>query len=561
MYCGHMHLRVDNMARNIKAPRGTKLTCKNWRTEAIYRMLHNNMENAEKPDELIVYGGTGKAARNWECFDAITRSLKDLASDETLLIQSGKPVGIFRTFENSPRVLICNSNLVGNWSNWEHFNSLEAKGLMMYGQMTAGSWCYIGTQGIIQGTYETFAALATKHFKGSLKGKFCLSGGMGGMSGAQPLSIKMAGGVALIVEVDPKRIQRRLDAGFCDYITQDFDEAMEMVKNSVQEKKAVSIGLVGNCADILPDMVKRGMIPDVVTDQTSAHDELNGYVPAGYWGANLKDCDDFRNSDPVAYKKESMASMKDHCKAMVAMQKKGAVAFDYGNNLRGQAQKAGLKDAFVYPGFVLAYVRPLFCEGRGPFRWIAQTGEPEDILATDKAILKMFPKNKLLMNWIELAEEYLPWEGLPARVCWLGYGERDKFARHMNGMVRKGEIGPVSITRDHLDSGSVASPYRETEGMMDGTDAVADWPLLNALLNCASGADMVAIHNGGGVGIGMSQHSGMIVVCDGTKNTDKRIERVFKSDPGTGVMRHADAGYTLARKTAREKGINLPMLK
>ncbi|MFO7619028.1 MAG: urocanate hydratase [Thermoplasmata archaeon] len=548
------------MARNIKAPRGNKLSCKNWRIEAIYRMLHNNLENAERPEDLIVYGGTGKAARNWDCFDAITKSLRELEPDETLLIQSGKPVGIFRTFENSPRVLICNSNLVGNWSNWEHFNSLESRDLMMYGQMTAGSWCYIGTQGIIQGTYETFAALATKHFKGDLKGKFCLSGGMGGMSGAQPLSIKMAGGVALIVEVDPSRIRRRLGAGFCDYMTHDFKEAMEMVNNSVKEKKAVSIGLVGNCADILPEMLRKGMIPDVVTDQTSAHDELNGYVPAGYWGGNLKECDALRKSDPKGYVAQSMGSMKAHCKAMVGMQKKGAVAFDYGNNLRGQAQKAGFNDAFAYPGFVLAYVRPLFCEGRGPFRWIAQSGEPDDILATDKAIVEMFPKNKLLMNWIELAEEYLPWEGLPARVCWLGYGERHMFAKHMNGMVRAGKIGPISITRDHLDSGSVASPYRETEGMMDGTDAVADWPLLNALLNCASGADMVAIHNGGGVGIGLSQHSGMIVVCDGTEETDERIERVFKSDPGSGVMRHADAGYDIAKKTAREKGVKIPML-
>ncbi|MDO9538117.1 MAG: urocanate hydratase [Thermoplasmata archaeon] len=549
------------MARNLKAPRGSTLNCKNWRIEAIYRMLHNNLENAEKPEELIIYGGTGKAARNWGCFDAITRSLKELEPDETLLIQSGKPVGVFKTFENSPRVLICNSNLVGNWSNWEHFNALEARGLMMYGQMTAGSWCYIGTQGIIQGTYETFASLATKHFKGDLKGKFCLTGGMGGMSGAQPLSIKMAGGVALVVEVDPKRIQRRLDVGFCDYFSHDFDESMEMVKNAVQEKKAMSIGLVGNCADILPDMLKKGIIPDVVTDQTSAHDELNGYVPAGFYGSNLKECNELRASDPKKYISQSMDSMKAHCKAMVGMQKEGAVAFDYGNNLRGQAQKAGFKDAFAYPGFVLAYVRPLFCEGRGPFRWIAQSGNPDDILATDKAILEMFPKNKLLMNWIELAEKYLPWEGLPARVCWLGYGERHKFAKHMNAMVRSGEIGPISITRDHLDSGSVASPYRETEGMMDGTDAVADWPLLNALLNCASGADMVAIHNGGGVGIGYSQHSGMIVVCDGSKETDERIERVFKSDPGTGVMRHVDAGYELAIKTAKEKGVKIPMMK
>jgi len=550
------------MTREFKAPRGNELHCKNWRIEAIYRMLHNNLENAEKPEDLIIYGGTGKAARDWDSFNAITRSLRELENDETLLIQSGKPVGIFRTFENSPRVLIANSNLVGNWSNWEHFNELEARGLMMYGQMTAGSWCYIGTQGIIQGTYETFAALAKKHFDGgTLEGKFCLSGGMGGMSGAQPLSIKMAGGVGLVIEVDPKRIQRRLDAGFCDYMTHDFDESMEMIRNAVSEKEPMSIGLVGNCADILPDMLERGMIPDVVTDQTSAHDELNGYVPAGYFGSNLAECDALRASDPKKYIGQSMESMKIHCQAMVGMQKHGAVAFDYGNNLRGQAQKAGFKDAFAYPGFVLAYVRPLLCEGRGPFRWIAQTGNPEDILATDRAIVEMFPDNKMLMNWIELAEEYLPWEGLPARVCWLGYGERHRFALKMNEMVRNGEIGPIAITRDHLDSGSVASPYRETEGMKDGTDAVADWPLLNALLKCASGADMVAMHNGGGVGIGLSQHSGMMVVLDGSELTDERIERVFKSDPGTGVMRHADAGYDIAIKTARDKGINIPMLK
>ena len=549
------------MAREFKAPRGKELNCKSWRTEAIYRMLHNNLENAERPEDLIIYGGTGKAARNWECFDAITKSLKELENDETLLIQSGKPVGIFKTFEISPRVLICNSNLVGNWSNWEHFNELEARDLMMYGQMTAGSWCYIGTQGIIQGTYETFAALAQKHFDGSLNGKFCLSGGMGGMSGAQPLSIKMAGGIGLVIEVDPKRIQRRLDAGFCDYMTQDLDEALEMVKKAIAENNPMSIGLVGNCADMFPEILNRGIIPDVVTDQTSAHDELNGYVPAGYYGSNLSECDELRASNPKEYIRQSMKSMEEHCRAMVGFQEKGAVVFDYGNNLRGQAQKSGFEEAFAYPGFVLAYVRPLFCEGRGPFRWIAQSGNPEDILATDKAIMEMFPENKLLMNWIELAEEYLPWEGLPARVCWLGYGERHKFALHMNDMVRNGEIGPIAITRDHLDSGSVASPYRETEGMQDGTDAVADWPLLNALLNCASGADMVAIHNGGGVGIGLSQHSGMMVVLDGSELTDQRIERVFKSDPGTGVMRHADAGYDLAIKTAKEKDIKLPMLK
>jgi urocanate hydratase len=545
----------------LKAPRGKKLSCRNWRIEGIFRMLHNNLENAEKPDDLIIYGGTGKAARNWKCFDSMVVSLQDLRPDETLLVQSGKPVGVFRTFENSPRVLIANSNLVGNWSNWSHFNSLEANGLMMYGQMTAGSWCYIGTQGIIQGTYETFAALARNHFKGTLAGKFCLSGGMGGMGGAQPLAIKMVGGIGLIVEVDPKRIKRRMDAGFCDVMTYDMDDALALVNNSRSEKKAMSIGLVGNCADVLPEMVSRGIVPDVVTDQTSAHDELNGYIPRGYWGSSLKECSDLRASDPDAYVRKSMHSMKDHCRAIVRFKKGGAIAFDYGNNLRGQAQKAGFKEAFSYPGFVLAYIRPLFCEGRGPFRWLALTGDEKDILKTDRVVTNLFPKNKLLANWINLAEKHLPWEGLPARVCWLGYGERHLFAGKINEMVRKGDIGPVSITRDHLDSGSVASPHRETEGMLDGTDAVADWPLLNALLNCASGADMVAIHNGGGVGIGMSQHAGMIVVCDGTEHTGKRIERVFRSDPGTGVMRHADAGYDLACQTARKMGIKIPMLK
>ncbi len=542
-----------------KAPRGTDISCENWRIEAILRMLYNNLENAERPDDLIIYGGTGKAARNRDCLDAITASLKSLKPDETLLIQSGKPVGIFRTFEKSPRVLIANSNLVGNWSNWEHFNELEAKGLMMYGQMTAGSWCYIGTQGIIQGTYETFASLAEKHFDGTLKGKFCLTGGMGGMGGAQPLSIKMAGGVGLVVEVEKSRIQRRLDAGFCDVMVENLDGAMELVNNARAEGKAMSIGLLGNCADIFPEIVKRGIVPDIVTDQTSAHDELNGYVPKGYWGNSLTKADELRASNPEEYKRQSMESMKEHCKAMVEFQNKGSVVFDYGNNLRGQAQKAGLENAFAYPGFVLAFVRPLFCEGRGPFRWLALTGNPDDILATDRAIMETFPDNKLLMNWIELAEKHLPWEGLPARVCWLGYGERMKFALIMNRMVREGKIGPIAVTRDHLDSGSVASPNRETEGMKDGTDAVADWPLLNALLNCASGADMVALHNGGGVGIGLSQHSGMIVVLDGSEETDERIKRVFTSDPGTGVMRHVDAGYDIAIRTAREKGVRIPM--
>ena len=524
-------------------------------------MLHNNLENAERPEDLIIYGGTGKAARNWDCFGAIVRSLRELEEDETLLIQSGKPVGIFQTFEDSPRVLIANSNLVGNWSNWEHFNALEVKGLMMYGQMTAGSWCYIGTQGIIQGTYETFAALASKHFNGTLKGRFCLTGGMGGMGGAQPLAIKMMGGVALVVEVDPRRIRRRLDSGYCDEMVEDLDEALELVDKHVSEGTARSIGLVGNCADLLPQLLERGVVPDVVTDQTSAHDELNGYVPKGFRGGDLTECEALRSADPATYITRSMRSMREHCQSMVEFQKRGAIVFDYGNNLRGQAQKAGFADAFAYPGFVLAYVRPMLCEGRGPFRWLALTGEADDILATDRVIMEMFPENEQLVNWIRLAQEHLPWEGLPARVCWLGYGERERFAKHINQMVRSGEIGPIAITRDHLDSGSVASPNRETEGMSDGTDAVSDWPLLNALLNCASGADMVAIHNGGGVGIGMSQHAGMILVCDGSELTDRRIERVFKSDPGTGVMRHADAGYDIAIRTAREKGINIPMLK
>jgi urocanate hydratase len=549
------------MPREFRAPRGRELACKNWRIEAIYRMMQNNLENAERPEDLIIYGGTGKAARNWECHDAIVESLRGLGEDETLLIQSGKPVGIFQTFENSPRVLIANSNLVGNWSNWEHFNALEAKGLMMYGQMTAGSWCYIGTQGIIQGTYETFAALAKKHFDGTLRGRLCLTGGMGGMGGAQPLAVKMAGGVALVVEVDPKRIRKRLDNGYCDEIVEDLDQALEMVKHYVSDGTSRSLGLVGNCADVFPKILEKGIVPDVVTDQTSAHDELNGYVPKGFWGSNLSECDDLRSSYPGSYVDQSMRSMKEHCKSMVGFQKKGSVVFDYGNNLRGQALKAGFADAFTYPGFVLAYVRPLFCEGRGPFRWLALTGEANDILATDRVIMEMFPDNEQLIQWIKLAEEHLPWEGLPARVCWLGYGEREAFAMRINEMVRKGDIGSIAITRDHLDSGSVASPNRETEGMADGTDAVADWPLLNALLNCASGADMVAVHNGGGVGIGMSQHAGMIVVCDGSELTDRRIERVFKSDPGTGVMRHADAGYDTAIRTARKTGINIPMLK
>jgi len=545
----------------IKAERGKKLRCKGWRQEGILRMLENNLENAEIPDKLIVYGGSGKAARNWESYHAIVETLKELETDETMLVQSGKPVAVFKTTENAPIVLIANSNLVPKWSTWEKFYELEDLGLIMYGQMTAGSWAYIGTQGIIQGTYETFAAVAKKHFNGSLQGKFVLSGGLGGMGGAQPLAIKMNGGVALIVECDENRIDRRIKAGYCDEKTADLDEAIEIVKNAVEEKEAKSVALIGNCADVHPELLKRGIIPDVVTDQTSAHDALNGYVPAGYYGSNLHEAIELRQNDPKKYVELSMASMAKHCKTMLAFKKNGAVVFDYGNNLRGQAYEAGVKNAFDYPGFVLAYIRPMFFEGRGPFRWIALTGNKNDILETDKLVLKMFPENATLKNWIEKAEQYLPWEGLPARVCWLGYGERDKFALKMNELVREEVIGPIAITRDHLDAGSVASPNRETEKMKDGSDAIADWPLLNAMLNVAAGADNVSIHNGGGVGIGLATHAGMTVVLDGSKQTDERIKRVFKTDPGMGIVRHADAGYEEAIKNAKKFGIKMPMLK
>ncbi|KAA0000317.1 MAG: urocanate hydratase [Thermoplasmata archaeon] len=544
----------------IKAARGKSLRCKGWRQEGILRMLENNLENAEIPEKLIVYGGSGKAARNWECYNKIVESLKELEEDETLLVQSGKPVAIFKTKKDAPIVLIANSNLVPKWSNWEKFYELEDLGLIMYGQMTAGSWCYIGTQGIIQGTYETFAACARKHFDGTLAGKFVLSGGLGGMGGAQPLAIKMNGGVALVVECDESRIERRIKAGYCDEKTDDLDEALDIVKNAKEENEAISVALLGNCADVHPELVRRGIIPDVVTDQTSAHDALNGYVPSGYYGENLHEAMELRQEEPEKYVELSMKSMAQHCKAMLEFQKQGAVVFDYGNNLRGQAYEAGVKNAFDYPGFVLAYIRPMFCYGRGPFRWIALTGEPNDILTTDKLVMKMFPENKILINWIKKAEEHLPWEGLPARVCWLGYGERDKFALEINKLVREGVIGPIAITRDHLDAGSVASPNRETEKMKDGSDAIADWPLLNALLNCAAGADNVAIHNGGGVGIGLSTHAGMVVICDGSKEADERIKRVFVTDPGLGIVRHADAGYEEAIKMAKKYGIKMPML-
>jgi urocanate hydratase len=549
------------MGRNIKATRGKQLRCKGWRQEAILRMLENNLENAERPEDLIIYGGTGKAARNWESYDAIVDILKNLENDETMVIQSGKPVAVFKTWETSPRVVMANANIVPHWSHWEKFNELDKLGLIMYGQMTAGSWCYIGTQGIIQGTYETFAALAKKHFRSDLTGKIVLTGGMGGMSGAQPLSVKMAGGVCLDVECEESRIDRRIDAGFCDKKLFDLDEAVELAEQAKADKKALSIAVVNNCADTHPYLVKNGFKPDVVTDQTSAHDELNGYVPAGFFGDNLSEAFDLRSSNPKKYIEHSLESMKYHCKAILDFQKNGAVAFDYGNNLRGQAEKAGLSHAFDYPGFVPAYVRPLLAVGRGPFRWVALTGNHEDIITTDKMVLEMFPEDVVLSNWIRLAEEYLPWEGLPARVCWLGYGDRMRFALAINKLVREEKIGPIAITRDHLDTGSVASPYRETESMKDGSDTVADWPLLNALLNTAAGADNVQIHNGGGVGIGLSTHAGMVVVCDGSKQSDERIKRVFTTDPGMGVIRHADAGYQESIDLINKSDLQSPLIK
>ena len=544
-------------ARPVKATRGRKLSCKGWRQEAILRMLQNNLENAEKPDELIVYGGTGRAARNWDCFRAIVRELRRLGDDETLLIQSGKPVGVFRTRKDSPRVLIANSNLVPAWSTWEHFRKLEDRGLMMYGQMTAGSWCYIGTQGIIQGTYETFAAAARKHFGGTLKGRLVLSGGLGGMGGAQPLAITMNGGVALVVEVDRRRIQRRLERKFCDVMVESLDDAVKLARDAREKGKALSIALLGNAAETHPELLKRGVVPDLVTDQTSAHDALVGYVPAGL---SVEDAAALRMKAPGEYLRRSYESMAAQVRAMLGMQKAGSVVFDYGNNLRGQALHAGVKEAFDYPGFVLAYIRPMFCEGRGPFRWIALSGDPQDIIKTDRVVVREFSKNRSLVRWIELAEKHVPFEGLPARVCWLGFGERARFATLINRMVRRGELsGPIAITRDHLDCGSVASPNRETEGMKDGTDTVADWPLLNALLNCAAGADSVHIHNGGGVGIGLSTHAGMVVVADGTKDAEQRIQRVFATDPGMGIVRHCDAGYDQARRNARKHNIRIPM--
>ncbi|UCE80626.1 MAG: urocanate hydratase [Methanobacteriota archaeon] len=545
--------------RSIAAARGDKLTCKGWRQEAILRMLQNNMENAEKPEELIIYGGTGKAARSWECYDAIVDSLRSLENDETLLVQSGKPVGVFRTHRLAPRVLIANSHLVPRWSTWETFHELEAKGLIMYGQMTAGGWAYIGTQGILQGTYETFAACARHSFGGTLKGRIVLTGGLGGMGGAQPLAVTMNGGVCIAVECDPKRIRRRVDIGYCDLMLEDLDEALARAVEAKNDGTPLSIGVIGNCADTHPALVARDVVPDVVTDQTSAHDELGGYIPRGL---SVEEAADLRNEAPDEYKRRAIESIAFHVRAMLSFKSKGAVVFDYGNNIRAQAVKGGVEDAFSFRGFVPLYIRPMFCEGRGPFRWVAVSGEPDDILKTDEVVMKEFAGNRQLVNWIALAEKMVPFEGLPARVCWLGLGERARFGRIINKMVGNGELsGPIVITRDHLDCGSVASPHRETEGMLDGSDAVADWPMLNALVNASAGADLVAIHNGGGVGIGYSTHAGLLVVADGTEEADEKIERVLTTDPGMGVMRHADAGYPEAIEAAKRRSVRIPMPK
>ena len=535
------------------------MSCKGWHQEAALRMLMNNLdpEVAEDPDRLIVYGGTGRAARSWEAFDAIVHSLRELENDETLLVQSGKPVGVFRTHDEAPRVLIANSNLVGHWSNYAEFNRLERLGLTMYGQMTAGSWIYIGSQGIVQGTFETFAEAGRKHFGGTLEGKFVVTGGLGGMGGAQPLAATMNGALFLGIDVDPARIEKRLQSGYCDKIATSLDQALAMIGDARQKREALSVGLVGNCADVLPEMVKRGVVPDILTDQTSAHDALNGYVPNGMsLGEALK----LRTDNPNEYIDRSMRSMATHVEAMLALQKMGAITFDYGNNIRTQAKKAGVENAFDIPGFVPEYIRPLFCEGKGPFRWVALSGDPSDIERTDQLALELFPKDETLARWMRLAKERIHFQGLPARICWLGFGARAEFGVAINDLVKRGEIkAPIVIGRDHLDTGSVASPFRETEGMIDGSDAIADWALLNALVNTAAGASWISIHNGGGVGIGYSQHAGMVVVADGTENAKRRLERVLTSDPGMGILRHADAGYSKAIEFANENKINIPM--
>jgi len=545
--------------RPVCAPRGQQLYCRGWHQEAALRMLCNNLDpgNAENPDELVVYGGTGRAARNWACFDAIVDCLLDLGDEETLLVQSGKPVGVLRTHARAPRVLIANSNLVPAWATWENFRDLEARGLMMYGQMTAGSWIYIGTQGILQGTYETFAALAERHFGDSLAGRIVLSAGLGGMGGAQPLAVTMNDGVLICAEVDPRRIRRRQETGYLDRTADDTASAIAMAREAAAARRPLSIGLQGNAADVLPQLLQEGLVPDVVTDQTSAHDELNGYVPHGMsYEAALH----LRSADPARYREASLASMARHCRAILEMRRRGAVAFDYGNNLRGQARKAGVADAFDYPGFVPAFIRPLFCRGEGPFRWAALSGDPRDIEATDEALLRAFPEKTRMVRWLQMAARRVKHMGLPARICWLGYGERDRAGRLFNDLVRSARVkAPIVIGRDHLDAGSVASPYRETEAMRDGTDAVADWPLLNLMVNVASGASWTSFHHGGGVGIGYSLHAGQVCVADGTDEGDLRVTTVLRNDPALGVLRHADAGYPEARRTAAERGLRVPM--
>jgi urocanate hydratase len=552
-------MTTTSVAPTIRAPRGTQLRCKGWQQEAALRCLMNNLdpENAERPADLVVYGGIGKAARNWECFHAIVRELERLGPEDTLLVQSGKPVGVFPTHEMAPRVLIANSNLVGKWATWEHFNELDRKGLMMFGQMTAGSWIYIGTQGILQGTFQTFAALAERHFDASLKGKLVVTGGMGGMGGAQPLSVTLNGGVALVVEVDRSRIERRVATRYCDRIAENLDEALQLCENALREGRPLSVGLVGNCADVLPEIVRRGVHVDVATDQTSAHDPLNGYIPQGF---TLEAAADLRRRSPEEYVRRSLESMVIHVNAMLDLLRAGAIVFDYGNNIRRFAFDAGCTGAFLIPGFVPEYIRPLFCVGAGPFRWVALSGDPKDIDRTDRLALELFPENEILNRWLHLARGRFAFQGLPARICWLGYGERARMGEAINELVRKGEISaPIAMGRDHLDTGSVASPYRETEKMRDGSDAVADWPILNALLNTSSGATWVSFHHGGGVGMGYSLHAGQVTVADGTDLAARKIARVLNNDPGIGVARHADAGYELAQQTAREKGIHIPM--
>ncbi len=546
--------------RTVRAPRGNTLTCKNWLTEAAYRMIQNNLdpEVAERPQDLVVYGGRGQAARNWESFDAILESLKNLEEDETLLVQSGKPVAVFKTHRDAPRVLIANSNLVPHWATWEHFDELAKKGLIMYGQMTAGSWIYIGTQGILQGTYETFGALAKLKGWGSLKGKFVLTAGLGGMGGAQPLSITMNEGVGLIVEVDPERAERRRAIGFVDMVVDNLEEAMTLVEEAVKNQTPRSIGLIGNAADVYAELSARGIVPDVVTDQTSAHEALM-YVPSGL---SVVAADELRKSDPEKYKKMAMDSMSRHVQAMLAFQRAGAEVFDYGNNIRQQAYNHGVTDAFDFPGFVPAYIRPLFCEGKGPFRWVALSGDPEDIFTTDRAIMELFPEDAHLHRWLKLAREKVPFQGLPARICWLGYGERARAGLKFNELVATGKVkAPIVIGRDHLDSGSVASPNRETEAMKDGSDAISDWAILNAMINAVGGATWVSFHHGGGVGMGYSQHAGQVIVADGTPEAAVRLERVLTTDPGMGIVRHADAGYEIAIEAAKRHGIKMPMLK